>query len=266
MGTRNETYVCVPCRRTAKSRVRPTCPTCQKDMVCAGARWRPPPRADDRAWDRVDAGDWFTESPRPDSPAQRAFAARPRHISPARPYARAHQILTSLGQVDGGATWAELGSDAEVRAQVARGTDSAALLDVLAHDKDPAVRAAALGNEALVLSEPVAGRVARNKHATVRIALAGRADATARQLRRLAKDSNRSVRQAVAANPNTPVDALRWAPLGAVPTHRLDEVVLAFLPNLSGSAPAMAVLRTLDADLELSQALRVVNGAFASTV
>lgn len=59
----HDRWVCVRCRWTASfplidvratSRPSYVCPTCRVKMRCAGAAFRPPPRADDDAWQAVE--------------------------------------------------------------------------------------------------------------------------------------------------------------------------------------------------------------------
>lgn len=56
----NVTWVCVPCRSTARARGgRHVCPGCGADMVARPYRWRAPRRDNLRAWARIARGDWW---------------------------------------------------------------------------------------------------------------------------------------------------------------------------------------------------------------
>lgn len=52
----NPKYVCVPCRTVFKQTV--VCPSCGGSMQYVGPKWCPPKKNNDRAWKRVEKGEW----------------------------------------------------------------------------------------------------------------------------------------------------------------------------------------------------------------
>lgn len=51
------TWVCVPCRHVSKDRA--VCVCCGADMHNAGKRWSAPKKNNDRAWKRIEKGEWL---------------------------------------------------------------------------------------------------------------------------------------------------------------------------------------------------------------
>ena len=50
----NFTYICVPCRQTARGcYIDLRCPRCSRSMRDMGSKFRPPGRRDDRAWRKL---------------------------------------------------------------------------------------------------------------------------------------------------------------------------------------------------------------------
>ncbi len=53
----NYTWVCVSCRFVSKSIT--VCPHCHDGMLCAGKKWSAPKKNNDRAWKRIENGEWL---------------------------------------------------------------------------------------------------------------------------------------------------------------------------------------------------------------
>lgn len=55
----NSTYCCAGCRFVAKGMA--TCPQCSNPMMHMGTKWRAPKKNNDKAWARINCGDFWWE-------------------------------------------------------------------------------------------------------------------------------------------------------------------------------------------------------------
>lgn len=271
------TYICVPCRHTAKLRFGGNCPRCGNELRNMGTRWRPPRRRNDAAWKRIGAGQVNTEPVKPatyrgqrPTPPYPFTSPGPYQTTRLVTFQRADKDMAeALRQVRIGTLterWVRT-QKAHVRAAVAGHEHTPdRIRHALLRDKDPKVRARAV----TALAEPVAEltlvRLRRDTDPAVRAALASRPDATARVLARLAEDRDQTVRAAAAANPNTRLTSLLKVSLGMVPPDRLPELVArAGVGETRVVEALMRHLHTEQPALPATDALRLARAAVVPT-
>ena len=56
-------YVCIPCRDVRPFSVE-SCIYCKGPVITQSWRWRAPRKTNDKAWKRIEAGDWLWEKPK----------------------------------------------------------------------------------------------------------------------------------------------------------------------------------------------------------
>jgi hypothetical protein len=79
-GLQQHTYICIPDRYVSK-RDSP-CPHCGEDLLYMGTRWRAPKKGNDRAWKRIEKGDYLWD----DTSRLRTKLRRHRWLTSRNPY------------------------------------------------------------------------------------------------------------------------------------------------------------------------------------
>ena len=246
----NATYVCVPCRRTAKAAGgSPSCQSCAAPMVSAGTRWRPPARGNDRAWALVEQGRFLTE--RAPMGAHRRWGLAPvlpyrvTAVVPPAPARRSWSPPDLLGRFAAARAAAAAGGPGRLESFLAASAAAPADLVRVAVVRDELVSDAVLlvlGRDhgsadvrRYAISHPRFGgpgrsgatfrRAARDSDAGVRQAMAARLDCPRALLTALVADRSPLVVAAAAGNPGLRVRDLASVPVGLVPPARLGEFV-----------------------------------------
>lgn len=271
------TFLCVPCRRTAKLTGGGTCPSCGRALLNMGTRWRPPRRSDRAAWRLLAAGEANTErgrvqpyrgqrpdpgyaftSPEPSPPRDRWAKFRP--VSKI-----VEQTLRELADGTMEPTGVRTQS-VPVRTQVAAHPDTPiAVRQLLMKDKDADVRACAVANHPGPLRESDLLTLRRDRHPSVRAAVAGRDEATSRVLAKLLADKDPLVSRTAARHPNTRVANLLTVRLGNVPVNRFADLVdHAGVTDGQVAEALLCSLHGTQPDLPVKAALRVVSGALTA--
>lgn len=273
MGQRSLTFVCAPCRATAKlaSPTRPRCPRCRCDMRNMGTRFRPPAARDDAAWRRLAAGDWATER----SSVERREAAQTardqdwrgviRRLSPHRPQPSGRFWRIELEVRDGTLTAAQAerellevasSPDPDVRRALAlldRLPDSVAA--ALLADKNEDVAWLALRHAAPEVrgADRAVRRAARSKRVAARAAAACVPTCPPGLLAELARDRSEVVARPAVANPGLPFEALLSAPADLIDRDAVAHAWTGWVANLDPERRARAEALTEPALLLLGQ-------------